>query len=617
MTFEKLDAADYLNALLALPKLWGGSVSPDGKWVGWNWLGGGSAMDVYAAPSDGSAAPVRLTNTGEFTRLVSWVPGQNAVIVAHDRGGNERLELFRVNLDTPTVLHPLTEANPNYYIRGGQLHPNGKWLIYGANRDPNSGAEIEQSLVYRHDLESGEQRALAKPEKGCWYIPRLNKAGTHILYNRKDNHPAGYTLWVVDIDGHEDREVVNVGDDRKVYGSWLPDSTGILVLAEAETHYKVGLWRLADGALEWLIDDPARNIESVYVPHGSSEAVIVEVQDARTRASLYHLETRTERRLPNIPGNLTPIAPLADGMWVGSFYRSNHPSDLVRFSPDDCRPDSFVSLTRVQERTILKSDLLASAEDFRWKSVDGLTIQGWLYRPRETAKGTIVYVHGGPTHHSSDALDDQIQFFVSQGFNVLDPNYRGSTGFSRAYQEAIKVDGWGGREQEDIRTGIEALITTGIAERGKVGITGTSYGGYSSWHAITHFPPETLAAAAPICGMTDLVVDYETTRPDLRPYSEEMLGGRPDQVPERYYERSPINFVGNIRGHLLIIQGLQDPNVTPENVRAVRAALDKAGIEHQLLAFEDEGHGIDRPENQKVMYQRLVDFFSEAFAANA
>lgn len=273
-----------------------------------------------------------------------------------------------------------------------------------------------------------------------------------------------------------------------------------------------------------------------------------------------------------------------------------------------------MSLTRVQERTVLNSDLLASAEDYRWKSVDGLTIQGWLYRPRGTAKGTIVYVHGGPTHHSSDALDDQIQFFVSRGFNVFDPNYRGSTGFSRAYQEAIKADGWGGREQDDIRTGIEALITAGIAERGKVGITGTSYGGYSSWHAITHFSPDVLAAAAPICGMTDLVVDYNTTRPDLRPYSEEMMGGRPDQVPERYHERSPINFVQNIRGRLLIVQGLQDPNVTPENVRAVQAALDQAGIEHQLLAFEDEGHGIDRPENQKLLYQRLAEFFSDAFA---
>ena len=66
--------------------------------------------------------------------------------------------------------------------------------------------------------------------------------------------------------------------------------------------------------------------------------------------------------------------------------------------------------------------------------------------------------------HSQDELDDQIQFFVSQGFNVLDPNYRGSTGFNLAYREAIKVDGWGGREQDDIRTGIEALIDAGIAE---------------------------------------------------------------------------------------------------------------------------------------------------------
>src|SRR5262249_43089161 len=152
-----------------------------------------------------------------------------------------------------------------------------------------------------------------------------------------------------------------------------------------------------------------------------------------------------------------------------------------------------------------------------------------------------------------------------------------------------------------------------IAEKGKVGITGTSYGGYSSWCAITRFPPDTLAASAPICGMTDLIVDYATTRPDLRPYSEEMLGGSPDQVPEKHKERSAINFVSNIKGRLLIVQGLRDPNVTPENVRAVKIALDKAGIEYQLLTFDNEGHGIDRPENQKILYQRLVDFFSDAF----
>ncbi len=164
-----------------------------------------------------------------------------------------------------------------------------------------------------------------------------------------------------------------------------------------------------------------------------------------------------------------------------------------------------------------------------------------------------------------------------------------------------------------MRTGIEALIEAGVARPGRVGVSGTSYGGYSAWWAITHWSTDLVAAAVPICGMTDLVVDYYATRPDLRPYSEEMLGGSPEEAPERYRERSPVNFVENIRGELLIVQGLRDPNVTPENVRVVAQALERQGISYELLTFEDEGHGISRPENLKVLYPRLADFFERAF----
>jgi dipeptidyl aminopeptidase/acylaminoacyl peptidase len=112
--------------------------------------------------------------------------------------------------------------------------------------------------------------------------------------------------------------------------------------------------------------------------------------------------------------------------------------------------------------------------------------------------------------------------------------------------------------------------------------------------------------------MTDLVVDYNTTRPDLRPLSEEMMGGRPDQVPERYSEGSPINFVQGIRGKLLIIQGALDPNVSPENVHQVRECLEAHRIPFKLLVFEDEGHGIQKPANQEVLYAKLADFFEQA-----
>jgi len=257
---------------------------------------------------------------------------------------------------------------------------------------------------------------------------------------------------------------------------------------------------------------------------------------------------------------------------------------------------------------------LTRAESFHWTSVDGLQIQGWLYRAQPNSRRAVIDIHGGPTYHSEDKFDVQIQYLVAQGFNLLDVNYRGSTGFGLEFREAIKVDGWGGREQADIAEGAKALIQAGLAEPGKVGVTGTSYGGYSSWFLITHYPPEVIGAAAPICGMTDLVVDYQTTRPDLRPYSEEMIGGTPEQIPQRYYERSPIHYVRDIHGQLMIIQGAQDPNVTPENVRQVRQRLHQHEIPYELLVFDDEGHGIIKPANQATLYARLGEFFNRALA---
>jgi dipeptidyl aminopeptidase/acylaminoacyl peptidase len=605
---------EYLDALMSLPRMTHPLVSRDGKWTAWTWFRTGPAANIYVAPTDGSAAPVQLTDTGEDTILVSWTPDSRSVIVAEDKGGDERYRLFRVAIDGPLEMLPLTESQPDYFLRGGDLHPNGRWLVYGANYDFQAGQEIEQTCIYRHDLERGERRLLARPEKGGYIRPELSPQGSHVLYPRMDLHPAGEQIWLVGIDGQDDHEILNFGDDVKTYASWFPDGRRVLVLAETKTHRRVGVWQLEDETLHWLLDDPARNIESASVPFGSQEIVLHEVQDARGRCSLLDPETGIETQLPQIAGNLALIAPVGDGTWVGRYYSSRQPEDVVRLALANLKPETFVSLSRVWDRTSLSQDDFCQAEDYRWTSMDGLPIQGWLYRPQGTPEGTVVYVHGGPTGHSEDEINSQIQLFVRRGFSVLDPNYRGSTGFGMAFREAIKADGWGGLEQEDIRAGVESLIAQGIAQAGKVGITGTSYGGYSSWCAITRFPTEIIAAAAPICGMTDLVVDYESTRPDLRPYSEEMMGGSPDQVTEKYRERSPIHFVGNIEGRLLIVQGARDPNVTPENVRAVTAALKEAGISYETLVFEDEGHGIGRPKNQRVLYLRLLEFFTAAFS---
>ncbi len=609
MSLDNLDGSKYLDALLRLPEMWSAAVSPDGQWVAWTWAGLAPTMEVYLAHTAGNQPPVRLTVSDQNTWLVSWLADSSGVIVAQDENGNERAQLFRVLITQPAVMEALTQPQPSYYIRGGQLHPNGHWLVYSANVD-ESGAEIESAWIYRHDLVTGERVPLACPHRATSFSPQLNTQGTHVLYTRKDLHPSGSQLWLVGIDGADDHEIVNVGAQYKVTGVWCPDGQSILVHADNRTHFRIGIWSLDASQTRWLIDDPARNIEQIAFPRSSSHALIFDVQHTRPRASLLDVRTGLEQKWPDDPqATLIPVAPVGDGVWVAQRYSSRQIRDLVRID----NKGGIQSLTRVWEQTDLTPDDLSAAEDFRWRSDDGLAIQGWLYRARGEARGTIIYVHGGPTWHYEDWVDAQIQFFVTQGFHVLAPNYRGSTGFSRTYCEAIKEDGWGGREQDDIRAGIEALIAAGVAVPGRIGITGTSYGGYSAWCAITRLPTRLIAAAAPICGMTDLVIDYETTRPDLRAYSAEMMGGTPSEVPERYHLRSPIHFVSHIRGHLLIVQGEQDPNVTPENVTAVRTALDAVDIAYELLTFADEGHGIERRPNQKTLLLRLADFFTQAF----
>jgi dipeptidyl aminopeptidase/acylaminoacyl peptidase len=601
---------------MTLPTVVQALLSPDGRWVAFMWYRIHEDTDVFVVPSDGSKPPVTLTHTKENTVLVSWTPDSKAVIVSEDHDGDEFARLFRVDIDKPLVMHPLTPDRPPYFLRGGELHPNERWLFYGANFDFSKEETIEPCWIHRQDLHTGEITTLSRPLKSDYAFIDLNKQGTHLIYSRRDRSASGRQFYLLDVEGKEDRGILNFGDKVKVFARWLPDGEHIVFTSEEtgkgpQQHISLGVYRVKDGQVRWLVDDPSRGIEGFWAsPDGL--VVVDEVDKASHAPTFIDPLSGVESCFTRLPGNLVPLGRAADGFWVGLYYAANSPVELVRFPQDVIATADLVSLTRVWEHTALRPQDLAAAEDFTWQSVDGLEIHGWLYRAVPAATRAILFIHGGPTSQSENRLNPQIQYYLRRGFNVLDVNYRGSTGYGLAFRNRIKEDGWGGREQQDIAAGARALIEQGLAAPGMLGVTGTSYGGYSSWYLITHFPPELIAASAPICGMTDLVVDYHTTRPDLRPYSEEMMGGTPEQAPERYYERSPINFVQDIKGKLLIVQGALDPNVSPENVRQVRQRLEAHQIPYELLVFEDEGHGIGKPVNQEKLYPAIAEFFERA-----
>lgn len=610
------NVSSFIDSVLALPALGRILVSPDGHHVAWTWYRKAPSADVYVAPTNGAAPPRRLTDSPDDTYVSSWAPDGRSLVVAEDHGGDEHDQLFRLGLDG--IMTPLTPEKPPHFLHGGEIDASGRYLVFAANLDPETGSLIDANWVLRQDLATGERRALARPHRSNAFQPRLDRQGMRVLYTRRDLDPAGTQVWIVGLDGTDDREILNFGAGVKTNASWFPDGNRLLVLAEEASHKRLGVYTLADGRLTWIVDEPDRAIESAFAPPASDRVVGVEVREARSRAVLINPDTGIGEEISASEGTLLPLAPAADGAWLGRLYGSRQPDTLVRFSIGT--NGKALLLSRLADPWgdgRLNAGDFEPAEDVRWRSVDGLEIQGWLYRPQGRSRGLVVQVHGGPTAHSEATLSAFIQACCAAGFCVLDPNYRGSTGFGVRFREAIRRTGWGGLEQEDIRTGIETMISRGIVEPGKIGITGTSYGGYSAWCAITRWPAEIVAAAAPICGMTDLVVDYETTRPDIRPYSEEMMGGTPETAAVRYHERSPIHYVDRIRGRLLIVQGANDPNVTPENVRVVEQALRQAAIPYETLIFADEGHGIRKPKNLKILYARLIEFFGAAFAARS
>ena len=150
-----------LDALLSIPALFGPLVSPDGRWVAWSWSRLGPAADVFAAPTDGSQPPLRLTETVEGdTEVVSWTPEGEAVLVSQDNDGDERVRLFRVRLAEPGAMEPLTAASPNYYLRGGQLHQTAA----GSSTPPTSTPRAE-----RRSRPTGSTGTTCRRTKGwCW-----------------------------------------------------------------------------------------------------------------------------------------------------------------------------------------------------------------------------------------------------------------------------------------------------------------------------------------------------------------------------------------------------------------------------------------------------------------
>ena len=262
----------------------------------------------------------------------------------------------------------------------------------------------------------------------------------------------------------------------------------------------------------------------------------------------------------------------------------------------------------------LDEDELAPMEPIAFESRDGLTIHGYLTLPSEQEPKQlpmVVLPHGGPWHRDTWGFRPDVQWLANRGLAVLQVNFRGSTGYGRAFWEA-SFGQWGLAMQDDVTDGVQWAIEQGIADPERIAIYGGSYGGYATLAGLTK-TPELYACGVSFVGVSNLFTWLDAFPPYWKPYLEmvyEMVG-HPERDEERLRATSPFFNADRIRVPLLVAQGANDPRVRKEESDQIVAALRERGVEVEYLVKDNEGHGFQNEENTFEFYGQMEAFLAK------
>jgi dipeptidyl aminopeptidase/acylaminoacyl peptidase len=584
--------------------------SPDGKWVaflstrkrpiGWKQTPAAppqsdAVTDIWLIPaSGGEAVPLagkekpygRVFNDGFYGRLAFSPDGKKLAFVADD-GRDPRTAAEKSNgvnvvredqgegytgygpaqnwvahLDAKLGACAAAKidrlTNDDVWYGDPNWAPNGRTLAVHANRT-NDRESVRYSINKNFDIwllhTETKELAQATSNPGPDVSPRFSPDGSKIAYlsaPRKGTHRDQCNLGVIDVSG--DKPVPRVLFDHH---DAAKDATG----------YPRPLFPLPadcwDGA-----------------------SALVFVAEEGVTSPLVRVDAATGRGVKLTPAAQMDGLPSTPGERIALRDRLTPPGNLF-----------------------LKERLTAPQKLISWKS-DEFTIEGVLTLPPEgVAKPPyklLVHPHGGPHGRSALGFDFTVQLFAAHGFAVLQPNFRGSTGYGQKFIDADRED-FGGGDMRDIMAGVDKLIADGVADKDRLFVYGVSYGGYMTSWLVGH--TDRFRAAAPQNAVTDLTMMWSLG--DLQSWTEWEFGGKPWEQPEKYRKNSPLTYADKVKTPTLVLHSRDDRRCPYPMGVAFHRALKSRGVPTELVMYPDEGHGIKQPRHREDVLRRVLAWFEK------
>ena len=579
--------------------------SPDGKSIAFisNISG---RNNIWVVPATGGW-PTQLTISDHRQSAPAWSPDGKWIAFQSDYDGDEQWDIFLVSPKTGMVVNltntrQIAELYPTW-------SPDGRYLAYQV--------KPKTSSVYEIDIYDTLMRGI----KHLTSNTAANKMNTHpiwspdgkwIAYTEEQSKGTDSNIFLAEIaSGNKTLLTPHPGEQIYSADDFASDGKRLLITSNAANGYEnVGLLDIASKKITWLSKDKWEITGGNFSPDGKEVAWKANVE-GNTDIYIHKLRTGKTSGLPlpkgvnSLGGSSSPFT--KDGSQLLYYHNGpNAPDDAWVYSRTTGKSHQVTHslLAGIRPQDMVEPLLVHyPSRDGKW------TISAFLYvpynMPRNGQNAVIVYVHGGPTSQTVNSFNRFIQFAANQGYMVLAPNYRGSTGYGKEFQQANLFD-MGGGDLQDVLAGVDWLKQTGFPDPKKFALMGASYGGYLTMMGVTK-APDVWAAGVPIVPFVNWFTEIENEDPVLRE-SDLATMGDPKTNQALFEDRSPIFFVDKITAPLILLAGGNDPRCPKTEAMQVVDAVNQRGGTAEYHVYENEGHGFARVENQIDAFNRVASF---------
>jgi dipeptidyl aminopeptidase/acylaminoacyl peptidase len=562
--------------------------------------------NLWLVPAEGGW-PTQLTVSDQRQTHPTWSPNGRWIAYQSDYDGDEQWDIFFVSPKTGQVVNvtktrEVSEENPTW-------SPDGRYLAYEVKPKDSSSPEID---VFDTVLREVKHFTSGTPADKLNSNPIWSKDGKFIVYTQEEAKGTNSNIFLADLATRKSTLLTpHEGESLYSANDFSPDGKTVLVTSNGGNGVDdAGLLDVATKKIKWLTEGKWEVEGGHFSPSGKSVTWRANV-DGNTDLYIHDLFSGKTNQLP-LPAGVNSL-----GGAESAF--SHDGSKLLYYHNGASAPsDVWVYHIASGKSTQVTHSLMAGipeqhfVEPFlvHYPSRDGKwTISAFVYVPRNMQRNglnaAIVFIHGGPASQSVNSFNRFIQHIVNQGYMVIAPNYRGSTGYGKAFQQANLFD-MGGGDLQDVVAAADFVKATGYPDPKKVIAMGGSYGGYLTMMAVTK-APDVWAAGVPIVPFVIWFTEIANEDPVLQ-QSDRATMGDPEKNPDLFRDRSPIFFVDQIKASLLLLAGKHDPRCPAEETVQVVDAIKKRGGVAESKIYENEGHGFAKIENQIDAYQRVTDF---------